>query len=873
MSEPAFEDNQKFEILGKLAEGGMGVVYRARHVGLDKLVALKVLNTACNDDTAIVRFQNEAKTLSRLSHRSIAGVYDFGISKSGEPFMAIEFVEGVTLQGLLEERRRLTVDEALPIFIQIAEALSHAHQRGVVHRDIKPSNIIIQENDSEMLAKVVDFGIAKDAFSDTGDLTRTGGLIGSPLYMSPEQTLGQDITPQSDMYSLGCVIYHSLIGKPPFAGETIFDTITKHREAPIPSMQKRLPEIPFELDELVTRLLAKEPALRYRSMTVVQNILTRIFEGTVGDSQGNPVIEDLQEEEKAADMLKATLLIDSGEDSKSTRKVAIGIVAIGLVAVGSVAIAVGFSLRNELASVQSMPVSLGDKSQSEEACEAERAIRKMLKSGKTDYDSILWTNEPTDDDMKVFQGTKVAKNVSFSDIRIGDKALIYLADSPLQILNLRNTRVKTLEFMPAGETLEELQLGGTHVGDDALARLSRFRKLNCLYLDQTDVTAAGIRKHLKMVPINELRLNDCPNITAGDIDALLTEFPMWKILPWKKGYENRNYIDLEGVNANVQIAKGQPQKAVEIWNHWNRFADSHKDSDPNRRLKVRALTNLAASYDFIKSWDQAKKAAAEAVAVATKHGSDRECAEAFNALFRHNLNSQKLAAAAESGKTAVAWSEKAYGEPEMQLTMDVGLLLLNIGKPAEAIPILEKSLKAREKWKDDLETSAEPVRTRTGKYAEQDLQNIQNVRHSLAWTLLHYCNALRAVNRNEQATDAVQKSIRLLEELPRPDYVDCLSQSYVTLADCDLRLNNLDGASFACNKAIKLFEASPNPAVRRLHVPLAKQQQKQIEEMIEARQRATPESPGMGSEKPTGSTDKPASSTEKQLTSTEGKSD
>lgn len=859
MSEPAFEDDQRFEILDKLAEGGMGVVYRARHVGLDKLVALKVLNTACNDDVAIVRFQNEAKTLSRLSHRSIAEVYDFGISKSGEPFMAIEFIEGVTLQRLLEERRRLTVDETLSMMIEISEALAHAHQRGVVHRDIKPSNIIIQQHGDSVLAKLVDFGIAKDAFSDTGDLTRTGGLIGSPLYMSPEQTLGEAITPQSDMYSLGCVIYHCLIGKPPFAGETIFDTITKHREAAIPSIRKRLPEVPEELDDLVTRLLSKEPERRYGSMTVVEKILTRILEGTVGDSQGNPIIIDTQEEEKAAEMLKATLLIDTGKDTKATSKVAIGIVFIGLVAVISAAVALSFSLKTDQTADKKIALDVSNVVATRDA-ERDQSIRKMLKNGNTEYESLLWTEDDdvTDDDMKVFQGSNVAEEVNFNELTIGDNALKYLADSPLLHLNLANTKVKTLKFVPASKTLTFLNLAGTHVSDEALANLSNFKRLSFLMLDATNVTAAGIRKHLKSVPLDELTLNECPNITDSDRDALANEFPMWKVVPWKKGFEGKNAIDVAEMTANMFIGQGKPQKAIEVWNLWNSFADSHTQSDPYRRLKIRVLTRLAATYDFNKNWDRAKKAADEAVSVATKYGYNREHAEAYKALFIHYLITQNFAEAAATGKTAIEWWEKGYGEADMQLSLDVGVAFMNAGKYAEAIPMLEKSLQARGNWKTALELEAEKNRSKTGKFGEHDLENIQSVRGSLSTTLLHYANCFRMLNRNREARVALDKSILVLEEIRNPTFDDLLAQCYLTLADTDIRLNNLNEALTNSKKAEALFKASRAPVARTTFVPAAIKQQEQIQALIKAHPNTASEvTPGTSTGTPAATPDRP----------------
>jgi len=631
-------------------------------------------------------------------------------------------------------------------------------------------------------------------------------------------------------------------------------------------MRKHRPEIPPELDELVKKLLSKEPEKRYLSMTVVEKILTRILEGTVGDSQGNPIIvDDTEDEEKRAEMLKATLLIDSGKDTSSTRKIAIGIILVGIAAVFSVAIALKLGMRSDEATGKR--IALYDvRSVVEAAPDAERdeAIRTMIRNGTTEYRcSMLWPPDSVkDDDMKVFQGTKVATNINFSELQIGDRALKYLADSPITRLDLTNTNVKTLEYLPGQKTLEFLQLSGTKVGDEALAKLGRFEKLNCLLLDETRVTAAGIRKHLKGIPLDELRVFKCPNITAADTDALANEFPMWKIEPWRIEFKNKNLISVVGDNCNSLTAKGKPQKAIEEWKKWSEFADAHKDSDPNKRLKIRALTSMSGIYDFIKNRDQAKKMADEALALATKYGGDRQLAEAYNALFRHYLNAQNTQLAAETGKKAVEWSEKAFQYPEMQLSMEVGALLASTGKPAEAIPILEKSLRVREKWKASLEGEIAEKRANGDKVNEYDMENIRNNRGYLAITYLHYSNCLRALQRNEEAQEAVKKSIAILEEIPNPAYSDYLGHDYMALADTFVRLKDFTNALTANSKAIPIYKASKSSVMRKTFVPLATKQRDQIKSMLEAVQRTDttsstiPEASKAASEKP-GSSNQP----------------
>lgn len=242
-----------YEILQKLGEGGSSDVYLARQKTLDRKVVLKVLKTNTLNKRSIIRFQNEAKALSKLNHPNIASVYDFGQSKSGDLYLSIEFVDGIDLSALISRQGEIPLDDAIDIAIQLCRALDHAHKVGIVHRDIKPANIMItdltpgkntDEHQSLLNAKLLDFGISKlteDAtgfgasITDSGEaaessstfpssamkgaVTTGSGLIGSPLFMSPEQCQGKPTSKFSDHYSLGCVLYNMLCGKPTFHGE------------------------------------------------------------------------------------------------------------------------------------------------------------------------------------------------------------------------------------------------------------------------------------------------------------------------------------------------------------------------------------------------------------------------------------------------------------------------------------------------------------------------------------------------------------------------------------------------------------------------------------------------------------------------------
>ncbi|MGH9549711.1 MAG: serine/threonine protein kinase, partial [Terriglobales bacterium] len=267
----------KYELLGLLGTGGMGVIYKARQTVLNKIVAIKMLHPHLVSAESLQRFQVEGRAASVLSHPNIVAVYDFGMNDMGQPYMVMEFVEGKTLAGVLAEQGPLNSAQFRSVFVQVCDALTHAHKRSVLHRDVKPSNIMIVrgDNDQEQV-RIMDFGIAKlVSESDSQDLTRTGEAIGSPAYMSPEQGRGTAIDQRSDIYSLGCVMYESLTGAPPFTGKTAMDTMLRHlQDKPLPLSQASLGKrFPSGLEHMIMRMLEKDPAARYQSMDEVKNDL------------------------------------------------------------------------------------------------------------------------------------------------------------------------------------------------------------------------------------------------------------------------------------------------------------------------------------------------------------------------------------------------------------------------------------------------------------------------------------------------------------------------------------------------------------------------------------------------------------------------
>lgn len=325
--------NDRYQIIKTIGEGGMANVYLAYDTILDRNVAVKILRgDLSNDEKFLRRFQREALSASSLSHPNIVEVYDVG-EDNGQYYIIMEYIEGRHLKELVKKRGHLTISEVIDIMLQVTDGIAHAHDSYIIHRDIKPQNIMCLENG---LIKITDFGIAM-AMNST-QLTQTNSVMGSVHYLPPEQASGKGSTIQSDIYSMGILMYELLSGQLPYRGDNAVEIALKHLKEPLPSIRELLPDLPQSIENIILKATAKNPKNRYvDAREMHEDLKTAMDDSRVnevryefpyaeGVTEDTKVINDIKkqsEEQKVTDEEIIAKRITSGDLKKENKLIVI----------------------------------------------------------------------------------------------------------------------------------------------------------------------------------------------------------------------------------------------------------------------------------------------------------------------------------------------------------------------------------------------------------------------------------------------------------------------------------------------------------------------------------------------------------------------
>ena len=349
----------KYQVIRRIGEGGMGLVFEAMHTVIEKQVAMKVLREDFSKRPEVVeRFRQEAKSASRIGHQNIVDISDFGTTPLGQSYFVMEFLEGEDLANVLARDGTVGMERSLHIMIQCCQALGAAHDKGIVHRDMKPENIFLTARGGDPdFVKIVDFGIAKMSDIETpGEpgrkLTKTGMIFGTPEYMSPEQAAGKHLDHRVDIYALGVILFELATGRVPFVGDSFMGILTQHMFEEPPSLREVNPQVKIssELELVITRALSKDPDARYQTMKDLEDALIEAGQGRLTHATLHGYGEPVKTRARPLRMVDPTSATDELAAAKGGRG---GLVAafVILMLVGGAGAAWWFTQRGEASTV------------------------------------------------------------------------------------------------------------------------------------------------------------------------------------------------------------------------------------------------------------------------------------------------------------------------------------------------------------------------------------------------------------------------------------------------------------------------------------------------------------------------------------------
>ncbi len=518
----------RYTVIEELGRGGMGVVYKVNQFALSRLMALKTIDASDISDAIWRRFQQEAKATSLLDHQNLISVHDFGLLEDRHPYFVMDLVEGTTLAKRIETGAPLSVEEALPIMIQVCFGLAYAHDLGIVHRDIKPSNIMLCKTaigTANSTVKIVDFGIAKlhaNEGSESQGLTRTGEIFGSPLYMSPEQCLGLPVDHRSDIYAVGCVFFEALAGVPPFQGNSALATMMKHQSEDAPTLKEVTlgKEFPDQIEKLISRLLTKDPDQRYQSLKAVARDLSLLQQGMEAQSYTG-IVEGI------------------GKDSR-TKMISLHYAVLAICAASLFTGVTAWIVKGNLDAIDYEKIVQGKETtrphpyiefKNENADEKEFTTL-VTKDGVLcrrfefpkhfgDYTNlnIPFSTKPAEGIIYVPANQEIKLKVADMSAVTSPKFCLRFKSDDLVALDVANNVEVTDTTFENIDHLTELRLlyaAGLDISDQVIEKLNRLSKLKALYIGKTAIRQTGLvnLKHLK--DYSELGLNK-----LGPIDKVL----------------------------------------------------------------------------------------------------------------------------------------------------------------------------------------------------------------------------------------------------------------------------------------------------------------------------------------------------------------
>jgi serine/threonine protein kinase len=602
--EPAFQGKYVFQ--GLIGSGGMGVIYKAHQLGIEKTVAIKMLHKHMVKPNAVSRFQIEGRAAGMLKHQYIVPVHDLGVTSAGQPYMIMDYVDGTTLEQILATTGQLSESQFFHLFPQVCDALSLAHKHGVLHRDVKPSNIMVVKNvDGIEEVRVMDFGVAKllsDSESSSHNLTKTGETVGSPAYMSPEQGKGKEVDARSDLYSLGCVMYEALTGTPPFIGSSPLETILMHaKEPPLPLAEASLGgDIDPRTERIVLKLLEKEPKARYQTMDDLWADLRSLAASRTQPGQ--------QANSKSVSK-PGSARRPRQESSKQERKKApVPIIATAAVALVLASLGLFFVMRNKqdrsptaattvpttVTATQPTPTTgtavehslpLNEHEEMRELVTYQ--LRRRREGGTLDLSGLSsdeYKTRPSLEDLaplKSEEAITFVKSLTLPKLKMSDKEIEIIEHLKLKRLYLDGNSLIDLHAIKDMKSLTALSIEGNPVDKQGLSNIARLTNLTDLDLGATQVTD-----------------DDLCILNKLELQRLVLDHTLVSDLHEIKAMTSLVRLSLEGTHvgkAALEVAKGLPklrQLNLNLTDITNADLGTLEEMTSLRRLDLQGCPNL-----------------------------------------------------------------------------------------------------------------------------------------------------------------------------------------------------------------------------------------------------------------------------------------
>lgn len=494
----------RYQDISLIGQGGMGFVYKAKDSVLQRTVAIKTLLPGMENE-ALIRFQKEAKASGNLKHINILDILDFGISSNQEPYLIMEYLQGKSLRQMLNQGP-LKIECTISIAIQICKGINHAHKNGVIHRDLKPSNIIVQRDSTkdEKTVKIIDFGIAHMRKSKDSGFESTGKkVVGSPAYMAPEIAKGEGATFQSDIYSLGCMLFECLTGRPPFLADSNIELLKQHIEAAPPELSSLLSHESdyFEtIEPTIRKCLQKSPDKRFESARDLEIELSKIMSKLFGEASI-----------PAESIPQYANQSQYNWFSKTNLAIIAGLVSFGLLAVGYFNSQVN---RNKITEASQHKI---------EAPKSSLQVKKTLDGLSNSY--FGGTNEVTEEEIinGTASGFEEKKLLLGNNTNITDRALQSLNGKTLYEIDVSYTKVtdKGVAALHNVKYLGVLKLDGLEsISYKGFAPFKENRDLSYLSLNSTPITDQSLKAISEIESITTLSFSGCKNITDKGIGYL-----------------------------------------------------------------------------------------------------------------------------------------------------------------------------------------------------------------------------------------------------------------------------------------------------------------------------------------------------------------